>query len=597
MKKLYKRFTASFKRSDDKAKADEAVPTTKSEDVASSGHETSDTPSSTQPALVIQRPKKPPVVETTQPGRRDVPIDSRPQQLTSQPSLSKYICNQILGEISPHIGGYADALSRSYEQSQTSPAASHTSLPRLPEPSFVTVNSATCPQFAAKAVSGLRSTMEDCFAIVPDIAAIPRHWLNNDLKPPQASAQTELRAGSAGSTFSMTSSHISKVSEAESASSSNTTTRIPSPAFPPQAASSGAATSAPVGDTSFHRSSQLETPSTSQSIRPHQKVISAELPVSLRSSDTSTTHASSHLSQISQQSTDLYPLIESMATLEPPNPPPLAPEASPPPFSPEASSKKNSGCLSEGARSLAEKLAPLHMFAVYDGHGGAAVAQHISRRMHEHFRVALSPHLSAHQVEGSERLTVASEDPSPSMPSPSVPAASSALQSEIEVLVSGGKEKARSAMLAKVTPPISAPLPTYGSKSGSLDKVKAVLTDSFLSVDTELAEEVNENGVKIAGNTGSTAVVAIVCDSYIWVANCGDSRAIMALKGGASLALSSDHKASRKDEVARVQAAGGMVWWDRVMGELAISRAIGDHRLRPYVIPNPEVSVHTFLPF
>lgn len=76
---------------------------------------------------------------------------------------------------------------------------------------------------------------------------------------------------------------------------------------------------------------------------------------------------------------------------------------------------------------------------------------------------------------------------------------------------------------------------------------------------------------------------------HVWVGNCGDSRAIVARKGGVSVALSSDHKASRKDEVARVQKAGGMVWWDRVMGELAISRAIGDHRLRPYVIPDPEV--------
>ena len=39
----------------------------------------------------------------------------------------------------------------------------------------------------------------------------------------------------------------------------------------------------------------------------------------------------------------------------------------------------------------------------------------------------------------------------------------------------------------------------------------------------------------------------------------------------------------------RVEQAGGYVWWNRVMGELAISRAIGDHHLRPYVIAEPEV--------
>jgi len=39
----------------------------------------------------------------------------------------------------------------------------------------------------------------------------------------------------------------------------------------------------------------------------------------------------------------------------------------------------------------------------------------------------------------------------------------------------------------------------------------------------------------------------------------------------------------------RVEAAGGYVWWDRVMGELAVSSAIKDHCFVPYVIPDPEV--------
>lgn len=44
----------------------------------------------------------------------------------------------------------------------------------------------------------------------------------------------------------------------------------------------------------------------------------------------------------------------------------------------------------------------------------------------------------------------------------------------------------------------------------------------------------------------------------------------------------------------RVEKAGGQVlYWNghRVMGVLAMSRAIGDHCLRPYVIPEPEVGV------
>lgn len=43
-----------------------------------------------------------------------------------------------------------------------------------------------------------------------------------------------------------------------------------------------------------------------------------------------------------------------------------------------------------------------------------------------------------------------------------------------------------------------------------------------------------------------------------------------------------------------MEAAGGQIlFWNgvRVMGVLAVSRAIGDHCLRPFVIAQPEVSL------
>ena len=43
---------------------------------------------------------------------------------------------------------------------------------------------------------------------------------------------------------------------------------------------------------------------------------------------------------------------------------------------------------------------------------------------------------------------------------------------------------------------------------------------------------------------------------------------------------------------ARVEALGGQIlFWNgvRVMGVLAVSRSIGDHCMRPFVIPDPEV--------
>ncbi|KAK9807905.1 hypothetical protein WJX72_012508 [[Myrmecia] bisecta] len=79
----------------------------------------------------------------------------------------------------------------------------------------------------------------------------------------------------------------------------------------------------------------------------------------------------------------------------------------------------------------------------------------------------------------------------------------------------------------------------------------------------------------------------------LFVANCGDSRAVLC-RSGVAIPLTDDHKAAREDETARVEAAGGQIlFWNgvRVMGVLAVSRAIGDHCLRPFVIAQPEVTI------
>ncbi|CAI9273589.1 unnamed protein product [Lactuca saligna] len=92
---------------------------------------------------------------------------------------------------------------------------------------------------------------------------------------------------------------------------------------------------------------------------------------------------------------------------------------------------------------------------------------------------------------------------------------------------------------------------------------------------------------------GSTAVVAVVTPEKIVVSNCGDSRAVLC-RNGVAIPLSVDHKPDRPDELARIEEAGGrVIYWDgaRVLGVLAMSRAIGDNYLKPYVIPEPEVTV------
>ncbi|KAL3334597.1 hypothetical protein AABB24_031033 [Solanum stoloniferum] len=129
-------------------------------------------------------------------------------------------------------------------------------------------------------------------------------------------------------------------------------------------------------------------------------------------------------------------------------------------------------------------------------------------------------------------------------------------------------------------------------EDGKLEEINwgKVMTTSFCKMD----EEVNRiNGAEVA-TIGSTAVVAVVGKEEVIVANCGDSRAVLS-RGGVALALSNDHKPNRPDELERIEKLGGkVISWNghRVLGVLATSRSIGDNYLKPYVIPEPEVTVN-----
>lgn len=91
---------------------------------------------------------------------------------------------------------------------------------------------------------------------------------------------------------------------------------------------------------------------------------------------------------------------------------------------------------------------------------------------------------------------------------------------------------------------------------------------------------------------GTTAVTALVFADKIIIANTGDSRAIMVRRGGAS-AITEDHNPGLPRETERIKALGGSVVDDegcfRVEGVLGVSRAIGDHYLKPYVTCAPDI--------
>jgi serine/threonine protein phosphatase PrpC len=78
----------------------------------------------------------------------------------------------------------------------------------------------------------------------------------------------------------------------------------------------------------------------------------------------------------------------------------------------------------------------------------------------------------------------------------------------------------------------------------------------------------------------------------IFQANVGDSRAIACIAGKEE-SLSSDHKPSYPIEKRRIRAAGGWVEANRVNGNLALSRALGDFVFKRNESKSPEEQVVT----
>ncbi len=82
----------------------------------------------------------------------------------------------------------------------------------------------------------------------------------------------------------------------------------------------------------------------------------------------------------------------------------------------------------------------------------------------------------------------------------------------------------------------------------------------------------------------------------LYVANAGDSRAVLCRAGGVAEDMSVDHKPTMEGEKARILAAGGFVADGRVKGSLALSRAIGDMEFKQTPGLGPEAQMVTAVP-
>jgi len=112
------------------------------------------------------------------------------------------------------------------------------------------------------------------------------------------------------------------------------------------------------------------------------------------------------------------------------------------------------------------------------------------------------------------------------------------------------------------------------------------LRQAYLKTDKHMGE----TQIQFSGTTCISSLIRRGPNKERWLytANAGDARAVLC-RGGKAIRLSYDHKGSDESETKRILDAGGFVVLNRVNGILAVTRSLGDHAMKDYVIGEPHL--------
>ncbi|VDL19799.1 unnamed protein product [Hymenolepis diminuta] len=182
--------------------------------------------------------------------------------------------------------------------------------------------------------------------------------------------------------------------------------------------------------------------------------------------------------------------------------------------------------LNESASSTSSRSNSTAYFAVFDGHGGTKISEYAASNLHT--KIMAQPAYAQGDLVEAMRSGVLK------------------LDAEMQAKFAGH----------------SSPQPTSKHSSATSDSLELPYLE-----DAKLL-----SGMDVGG---STCIALLLRGNCVYCANCGDSRAVLSRQGLAE-ALSVDHKPTMVSEWSRIVAAGGWVAANRVNGNLALSRALGD---------------------
>lgn len=139
-------------------------------------------------------------------------------------------------------------------------------------------------------------------------------------------------------------------------------------------------------------------------------------------------------------------------------------------------------------------------------------------------------------------------------------------------------------------------------ESDSVDTQDEVFLIEFKQDDNDApfgeSQNNSPNNEEIPGvHSGTTALVCLLRQGRIHVANVGDSRCVVCTEDGQAIDMSKDHKPDEIEETRRIEQAGGRVTRaHRVNDDLNLSRALGDHFYKTNSDLNQRDQIITALP-
>ena len=198
------------------------------------------------------------------------------------------------------------------------------------------------------------------------------------------------------------------------------------------------------------------------------------------------------------------------------------------------------------------------VFGVFDGHGGCEVAKFVANHFTEEF-----------------------------LKNPNY------LRNDIKKALEENYQKMDNLMLEKEGS--EELLAEYQKSKEEAAKIKENNKNSQIEMLRQVIDPKEQPDAKISMFTGCTANVLVIQDKKMYFANAGDSRSVICKKGQA-IAMSVDHKPSIPAELKRIEKAGGWVSDGRVLGNLNLSRGIGDSEYKVDKKLKPEQQIISNFP-